>query len=78
MTSSARMPVVALAVAAVAFVGARFAREAAGATQDVGAEPYAPSPTSAPLVSLGFRVIASCSGAAKGCCIPFAIFPVMK
>jgi hypothetical protein len=49
------MPVVALAIAAAGFVGARFAREAAGATQDAGAEPYAPSPTSAPLISLGFH-----------------------
>jgi tetratricopeptide (TPR) repeat protein len=57
MTTSARMPIVALAVAAVALVGARFAREAAGATKDVGNEPYAPSPTSAPLVSLGFREV---------------------
>jgi tetratricopeptide (TPR) repeat protein len=55
----ASMPVVALAIAAAAFVGARFAREAAGATQDVGGEPYAPSPTSAPLVSLGFREVAA-------------------
>jgi tetratricopeptide (TPR) repeat protein len=53
------MPVVALAVAAAALVGARFAREAAGATQDVGSEPYAPSPASAPLVSLGFREVAA-------------------
>jgi tetratricopeptide (TPR) repeat protein len=57
--SSARMPVVALVTAAVAFVGARFAREAAGATQDVAGEPYAPSPASAPLVSLGFREVAA-------------------
>ncbi|MEO6775695.1 MAG: hypothetical protein ABI467_22225 [Kofleriaceae bacterium] len=53
--SAARMPAVALAIAAVALVGARFAREAAGARQDLAAEPYAPSPASAPLVSLGFR-----------------------
>ncbi|HET9990063.1 MAG TPA: hypothetical protein VFQ65_16145 [Kofleriaceae bacterium] len=56
---AARMPVVALAIAAAAFAGARFAREAAGAAQDVVAEPYAPSPTSAPLVSLGFREVAA-------------------
>ena len=51
------MPVAALAIAAVALVGARFAREAAGATQESTGEPYAPSPTSAPLVSLGFREV---------------------
>jgi tetratricopeptide (TPR) repeat protein len=53
------MPVVALAVAAVALVGARFAREAAGATEEGGGDPYAPSPASAPLVSLGFREVAA-------------------
>ena len=54
-----RMPVVALVVAAAAFAGARFAREAVGATQDAADEPYAPSPASAPLVSLGFREVAA-------------------
>jgi len=53
------MPVVALAIAAAAFVGARFAREAAGATRESTGEPYAPSPSSAPLVSLGFREVAA-------------------
>jgi len=47
-------------VAAVAAIGgARFAREAAGERADVAAEPYAPSPTSAPLVTLGFREVAA-------------------
>jgi tetratricopeptide (TPR) repeat protein len=59
MSTSSRMPVVALAVAALGFVGARFAREAAGSTADVGVQPYAPSPASAPLVSLGFREVAA-------------------
>lgn len=48
-----------LAIALAAFAGARFAREAAGARVEVGAEPYAPSPTAAPLVSLGFREVAA-------------------
>lgn len=48
-----------LAVALVAFTGARFAREAAGARTDASSEPYAPSPAAAPLVSLGFREVAA-------------------
>lgn len=47
--------VVALAIALVSIGGARFAREAVGARTDVVEEPYAPSATSAPIVSLGFR-----------------------
>ncbi len=46
-------------VAVAALGGARFAREAAGARTDSTAEPYAPSPTSAPLVTLGFREAAA-------------------
>ncbi|MFT3691807.1 MAG: hypothetical protein QM831_01615 [Kofleriaceae bacterium] len=44
-----------LAFAAVTIIGARFAREAAGHRAEVGAEPYAPSPAAAPIVTLGFR-----------------------
>ncbi len=46
-------------VAVAALAGARLAREAAGARIDVAVEPYAPSPTSAPLVTLGFREAAA-------------------
>lgn len=50
---------IAILVAVAAIGGARFAREAAGARSEVVAEPYAPSPTSAPLVTLGFREAAA-------------------
>lgn len=48
---------VALGIAAVSFGAARVAREAAKAErgESVQAEPYAPSPASAPFLSLGYR-----------------------
>ena len=50
---------VAVAVAALAFGGARFARVAAKADspETKGAQPYAPSPSSAPFLSLGYREV---------------------
>jgi hypothetical protein len=47
-------PVIPIAIALACFGGARFAREAAGERVDI-VEPYAPSPTSAPIVFLGYR-----------------------
>ena len=48
-------PVVTIAIALASLGGARFARDAAGSRVDGIVEPYAPSPTSAPLVTLGYR-----------------------
>lgn len=46
-------------IAIASIGGARSAREAAGALSERAAEPYAPSPASAPLVTLGFREAAA-------------------
>jgi hypothetical protein len=48
-------PVITVAIALASLGGARFAREAAGSHVDGIDEPYAPSPTSAPIVCLGYR-----------------------
>jgi hypothetical protein len=56
-----RLAVVAPVIALVAFGGARMARTAANdrAGTRINVAPYAPSPTSAPIVSLGFRELAA-------------------
>jgi hypothetical protein len=48
-------PAVPLAIALACFAGARFARDAAGTNAEGIVEPYAPSPTSAPIISLGYH-----------------------
>jgi hypothetical protein len=50
-------PIVALAVAGLAFTGARAARTVAEGrqTKEAASEPYAPSPAAAPYMSLGYR-----------------------
>ncbi|MBA3451795.1 MAG: hypothetical protein H0T42_01715, partial [Deltaproteobacteria bacterium] len=56
-----RLALVALPLAAVALAGAHVAREQAktGARTEVGDRPYAPSPTAAPIVTLGYRELAA-------------------
>ncbi len=48
-------------LAVVAFAGARFARESAAAMRpvEVVEEPYAPSPSAAPFVAIGYRELAA-------------------
>lgn len=54
-------PWLAALIAVVALAGARVARETAATARppDVRDEPYAPSPTAAPLVALGYRELAA-------------------
>lgn len=50
-----------LGIAAIALAGARVAREAAAAERPpaIADEPYAPSPTAAPILALGYRELAA-------------------
>ena len=50
-------PIAGIAIALAALGGARVAREAAGSHEDVVDEPYAPSPSAAPIVCLGYREV---------------------
>jgi len=50
-------PIAGVALALAALAGARVAREAVGSRDDVVDEPYAPSPSSAPIVFLGYREV---------------------
>ena len=51
--------VVVVGIAALGLTVAHVAREAAELTNEADAEPYAPSPAAAPIVSLGFREVAA-------------------
>jgi hypothetical protein len=50
-------PLVAIGIAVLGLGAAHLARDAVAETQDAEEEPYAPTPTAAPIVSLGFREV---------------------